>query len=131
MEEKMSFAKWLEVEKGLDWGYVDNNYSGEAYNELWNEYEEYLDEDKLFYGFATVLVDNPAGVISKSSNKGKLGYIIDTRINDSGTKEYLLNDGFTYIREELAPATFDEVIKAMQHVMTHVSDLVDIKEEEE
>jgi hypothetical protein len=43
--KKISFAQWLEDTYGLSWGYVDNNYSGEQYEELWNEYQSEINPE--------------------------------------------------------------------------------------
>lgn len=37
----VSFAEWLEAVVGISWGYMDNNYSGQQADDLYDEYDWY------------------------------------------------------------------------------------------
>ena len=41
LENKMSFAEWLETEKSISWSYFDDNYHGTMAEQIVEEYQTY------------------------------------------------------------------------------------------
>ena len=42
--EKMNFAEYLEDVEGITWEYFDNNYDAVRADEVWERYQNYLQE---------------------------------------------------------------------------------------
>lgn len=50
----VSFANWLEAVIGITYGYFDNNYSGNAMQELYDEYDYYCDHPEEYADYFKV-----------------------------------------------------------------------------